>query len=106
MALKALKPRLTPVSTKAYGDNHQPKSRWGKSRGHEWTKLRRVVLERDKFTCQHCHRVGGNLECDHKVNEAQGGTNELSNLQTLCRECHKVKTQQESIDGMFGKVID
>lgn len=106
MALKALKPRLGELGAKALIDNHQPKSRWGKSRGHSWTKLRRVVLERDRFTCQHCHRVGGNLECDHIVNEAKGGTNELSNLQALCRECHKVKTQQESIDGIYGVVKD
>ncbi|CEI54487.1 hypothetical protein [Acinetobacter bereziniae] len=36
------------------------------------------------------------LELDHIVNIAQGGTEDESNLQSLCVECHKVKTQNES----------
>ena len=101
--LTTLRPRLAPMPTKTVGgETHQPKSRWGTCRGHAWRKLRKQVLERDKFTCQHCGRVGGNLECDHILNEARGGTDDLSNLQTLCRECHKVKTQEESKAGQLG----
>ena len=97
MALKALKPRLTPLSTKAYGDNHQPKSRWGHGRGgRPWRRLKDTILMRDKHTCQHCKRVGGDLELDHIVNVANGGTDDGSNLQILCKDCHQVKTAGES----------
>lgn len=97
MALKALKPRLAPVSTKAFGDNHQPKSKWGHGRGgRPWRRLKDKILIRDKHTCQHCYRVGGELELDHIVNVAIGGDDIESNLQILCKECHLVKTIGES----------
>lgn len=35
-------------------------------------------------------------ELDHIVNVARGGTDDESNLQSLCVPCHKKKTQQES----------
>lgn len=59
------------------------------------------VLQRDKFTCQHCGLVGGDLECDHIVNQAQGGTDAMDNLQTLCKECHKIKTKKEAVEGQI-----
>jgi len=40
------------------------------------------------------------LELDHIVNVAQGGTDDESNLQSLCVSCHKVKSQKESRGGM------
>jgi len=36
------------------------------------------------------------LELDHIVNVAQGGTDDEVNLQSLCVPCHKKKTSQES----------
>lgn len=41
-----------------------------------------------------------NLECDHIVNKAQGGTDDMDNLQSLCKPCHDKKSQQESKLGM------
>ena len=40
-------------------------------------------------------RVTMELELDHIVNVAQGGTDDESNLQSLCVPCHKKKTQME-----------
>ncbi|MBW3010581.1 HNH endonuclease, partial [Acinetobacter baumannii] len=40
--------------------------------------------------------VTKDLELDHIVNVARGGTDDESNLQSLCVPCHKKKTQQES----------
>lgn len=111
MALKTLRPRLDPMPAKTVGgENHQPKARWGQGRRVPgWAKLRRLTFERDKYTCQSCGRVGGNLECDHILNQARGGSDDLSNLQTLCRECHRLKTYAESqapaeVIGHTGKV--
>lgn len=36
-----------------------------------------------------------NLEVDHKLALHLGGTNDLSNLWLLCRDCHKAKTSRE-----------
>lgn len=94
MALKTLRPRL---STKAMANTHQPKSRWGQSRGgRPWRRKRDEIFKRDKFTCQICFRVGGDLELDHILNVARGGTDADSNLQTVCKPCHQKKTHAES----------
>jgi 5-methylcytosine-specific restriction enzyme A len=68
---------------------------WGRGRGgRPWRRLREAVLLRDKYTCQHCGHVGvEGMEVDHIINKASGGTDELSNLQTLCRSCHQLEWQ-------------
>lgn len=98
MALKTLRPRLSTIGTKAAIDTHQPKSRWGHGRGgRPWRRLRDRIFKRDLYTCQNCGRVGGDLELDHIVNVAKGGTDDDSNLQTLCKSpCHAEKTHRES----------
>lgn len=77
---------------------------WGKGRGgRPWRRLREQVLQRDYYTCQHCGRVclPENLCADHIINQARGGTDELNNLQTLCNECHAIKTANESKAGGY-----
>ena len=97
MALKTLRPRLTTIGTKAVNDTHQPKSRWGHGRGgRPWRRKRDEIFKRDKYTCQVCDRVGGELELDHIMNVARGGTDDDSNLRTICTACHKPKTHAES----------
>lgn len=56
-------------------------------------KKRYNVLERDKFTCQLCGRSVPEvtLEADHKISVLDGGTSEMENLWTLCRECNRGK---------------
>lgn len=94
MALKTLRPRL---STKAVSGTHQPKSKWGSGRGgRPWRRKRDEIFKRDRYTCQVCQRVGGELELDHIVNVARGGTDADHNLQTICTDCHKTKTHLES----------
>ena len=40
-----------------------------------------------------------NFQIDHIKALANGGTNDLINLQILCKPCHFVKTQEESANG-------
>lgn len=92
--LPGLQPRLKPLTS------HQSKRNWGKGReGRAWRRLRAKMLVRDNYTCQLCGRVGGRLELDHIVNKAVGGTDDETNLQILCYQCHKTKTQSESKAG-------
>ncbi|QUI30672.1 HNH endonuclease [Streptomyces alfalfae] len=52
------------------------------------------MLARDRFTCQRCS-ARTELEVDHIVPVARGGTWELDNLWTLCKGCHRRKTYYE-----------
>lgn len=73
---------------------------YGQGRGgREWRRLKQRVHERDSWTCRQCERVTMKLECDHIVNKAQGGTDDMDNLQSLCKPCHDKKTLQESKQG-------
>ena len=73
-------------------------TRWGNGRGgRPWRRLRDQVLARDHYTCQRCGRISDtDMECDHIVPTSKGGTDEPSNLQALCRDCHKAKTTREA----------
>lgn len=72
-------------------------SRWGSGRGgRPWERKRQRIFLRDNYTCQHCFRPTVDLECDHIVNLAQGGSDDDSNLQSLCVPCHKIKTAKEA----------
>lgn len=50
--------------------------------------LRIACLMRDGYQCQHCHKRGKRLEAHHLVFRQQGGKDTLSNLLTLCDQCH------------------
>jgi len=55
-------------------------------------------MKRDKYLCQLClkeDRVTEAYAVDHIVGKAQGGTDDMGNLQALCRECHGRKTARE-----------
>lgn len=56
-------------------------------------KTRFEVFKRDSFTCQYCGRKAPDviLEIDHVHPKAEGGTDDLMNLITACRECNRGK---------------
>lgn len=57
-------------------------------------RLRFTVFKRDGYRCQICGRSAqdsATLELDHKVAVARGGTDDPSNLWTLCFECNRGK---------------
>ena len=63
--------------------------------------IRLAVLQRDKWTCQRCGLSVGSvaLEIHHRHRLADGGSNAMSNLETLCggsEGCH-VKTHQDKL---------
>ena len=47
------------------------------------------VLNRDKYTCQHCKTKQCTLEVHHIIFRSNGGSDEPDNLITLCRQCHR-----------------
>ena len=67
--------------------------------------IRFEVFKRDSFVCQYCGRAAPEviLECDHIIPVAEGGSNELLNLVTACRDCNRGKgkrllTNNQSIE--------
>jgi 5-methylcytosine-specific restriction protein A len=52
--------------------------------------VREAVFKQDNYRCVKCGSTK-NLEVDHKVSLANGGTNKMANLQTLCQDCNRRK---------------
>jgi hypothetical protein len=60
-------------------------------------RLKFMVMRRDRFMCVKCGRAPASfpgliLEIDHVVAWSKGGETLLDNLQTLCYECNRGKT--------------
>ncbi|WP_114578515.1 HNH endonuclease [Saliphagus sp. LR7] len=63
----------------------------------DWEARRKTVYRRDDWTCQNCGRQSGphagddgeRLHAHHIQAYANGGSNHLSNLETLCEPCHQ-----------------
>lgn len=59
----------------------------------DWDSRRKKVYRRDDYKCQNCGDEGGpngdiELHAHHIVPKSEGGSDNLSNLATLCYECH------------------
>ena len=75
------------------------RSRHERGYGSEWDKLRVAALERDKHLCQPCRakgRVTPATEVDHVLRKRDGGTDDMTNLQSICSPCHTAKTAAEN----------
>lgn len=60
---------------------------------NDWDSRKRSVKRRDNYKCGNCSRQGGtagdaNLHVHHIVPIKDGGSHDISNLQTLCQQCH------------------
>jgi 5-methylcytosine-specific restriction endonuclease McrA len=61
--------------------------------GWEWRKRRAECYERDNWTCQDCgvkctNKGPRRIQAHHVIGRRNGGTDDLSNLVTLCLSCH------------------
>lgn len=59
----------------------------------DWDSRRKEVYRRDNYTCQNCGAKGGpkgdiELHAHHIVPKSKGGTHKLTNLKTMCDQCH------------------
>ena len=121
MATRAPRPCIRPACRHlsrdgtGYCEEHKSQSSgWNRERrgsahirgyGAKWRKDREATLKRDKHLCQPCLKAGRltpATEVDHIVNKAVGGTDEPSNLQSICSDCHKAKTSLESRPAGWG----
>lgn len=62
----------------------------------DWDARRKIVYQRDDYTCQQCGRQSGPyagdggvvLHAHHRQPLGDGGWNQLGNLETVCQNCH------------------
>jgi len=56
-------------------------------------EVRHYVFQRNNYQCQSCGKTKQEtaLEIDHIIPIANGGSNDMSKLQTLCHTCNKRK---------------
>lgn len=59
-----------------------------------WLQLRRAALTRDYNACVLCGEPANQV--DHIVPDWAGGPHTLENLRSLCADCHKRKTTEDS----------
>lgn len=61
-------------------------------------KVKKVVASNQKWRCKQCEELlSASYEVDHICPLYKGGTNEINNLQALCRNCHGEKTIHDSL---------
>lgn len=93
------RPRIGSLSRTTNFASADRASRHERGYGSAWDATRIRILKRDRYTCQIGKRKGkihtGNV-VDHIVPKAEGGTDDDSNLQTVCDPCHREKTQAEA----------
>ena len=59
---------------------------------------KKFIASNQKWRCAHCSSLLDNTyEVDHIIALYRGGTNELNNLEALCRNCHGKKTFREKM---------
>ncbi len=73
----------------SYCPNHKGTGQRGSGNG--WLRVRALVLARDGHACVVCGQRTPTLEVGHVIPKRNGGTDEFTNLRTLCRAHHKDK---------------
>lgn len=71
-----------------------------------WEPIRAKVWERDKGRCTHCGEpvLLSEAHIDHIRPLSKGGKNHISNLRTLCRRCHVLRSCR-SHQGMIASAL-
>lgn len=100
--VKSILPITTLVLETGQFDTHLMKNpslanpkvkHWGYQKGinYGFENTKAMVLNRDNYTCQCCmgKHNDSKLEVHHIIFRSQGGSDEESNLITLCHTCHK-----------------
>jgi len=60
---------------------------------------KKYVAARQNWKCAHCNeQLSATFETDHKIDLRYGGTNHVSNLAALCRNCHGNKTAEHNLE--------
>ena len=65
-------------------------------------RLRKVVASDQGWRCHDCDMLlNADFEIDHIIPVCEGGTNDRTNLVSLCKNCHGKKTTEDGLRGNF-----
>lgn len=69
-------------------------------------EVKKYVFDRNKYQCQSCGKtfLETQLTIDHIIPLARGGSNDISNLHTLCLTCNQIKS--DKLDTRFKRHFD
>jgi hypothetical protein len=102
--LTTLKPRLSPIGTSRVPTlQHVRPGIVERKRGSAGVKDRDAIKQRDCHMCQSCGRLGRVV--DHIVPLWACGSDDESNKQLLCDDCHKEKSALEAKQRAGGGVF-
>ena len=62
---------------------------------NNWIDVARKIRHRDEYQCKVCGGTGVTLDVHHIVYLSHHGTNQQSNLITLCRRCHEAEHERK-----------
>lgn len=91
--LSTLKTKVKPISTSAVSTPVVKRDRSSKAK-----RDRERILKRDNYLCVMCSQAGrvtAATQVDHITPIAVGGSDADINKQSLCDQCHKVKTKED-----------
>lgn len=98
MSLTTLKPRLGTIKTSRVATLDIKAGATEMERGRAWMAKRERVAIAHNYLCAGCGRLwrSNRDQIDHRIPREQGGSNDESNLQPLCKPCHDAKTAGEA----------
>ena len=88
----------------AYNDDTPQMKRMLNSGGNTTTRSvsetkKKYVAAQQEWKCNNCaSQLSHTFEVDHKIDLRYGGTNHISNLVALCRNCHGEKTMANKLE--------
>ncbi|MGI2907442.1 HNH endonuclease [Tolypothrix sp. VBCCA 56010] len=90
---KADKPKKLKTKKPVTKSQSQPKQQANKRSRYIPASVRVSALHTDGYKCVFCGRTTqqAQLEVDHILPFSKGGSNDISNLQTLCLNCNRGK---------------
>jgi 5-methylcytosine-specific restriction protein A len=102
--LITLKPRLSALVTQRIPTQAGPTGMTERPRGRAWMATRDRVAKAHGYRCSGCNCTWSPVhdKIDHTVPRWKGGSDEDSNLQPLCAECHGAKTKAEAAERARG----
>lgn len=100
--LAVLPPRFDSTKKATSWTTEGRASRHERGYGKEWDRLRKQILRRDGGLCLTCLREGATTAAyavDHVIPKAEGGTDDETNLASICRPHHQAKSAAEAKRG-------
>ena len=99
MSVRYCPEHMTPKRKTNWNEHTRGRSRHERGSGKAWERRREQALRRDRRLCQPCLRRGRITAAEHVhhvVSKADGGGDELENLESVCARCHRTITAVES----------